>query len=293
MTQHEERCVSAMTRVMEKIQDTLTERGEPGPQPRSGFIPGDAAAAGRRVPRAFLDVTTQAWDPQKVDPVVVAFHERYASVCEQYRSVRARLLTMNTTDALQVLAITSSVPQEGKSVTTANLGIIMAEGGEHRILIADADFRRTSIARLLGIPSAPGLADVLRGEVTLDEALQPSPLCNLKILPAGRVADNNYGDLLGGPGARVALEALRERFDYTFVDTPPVKTVSDVCLLAPHCDGALLVIEMGRTPEPTVQQAVRTLQANNVRIVGTLLSRFRERGAGTYDRYYYASGYGC
>jgi capsular exopolysaccharide synthesis family protein len=229
---------------------------------------------------------TVVWDPRRVDPVVVAFHDRYSAICEQYRSVRARLITMNTNRTPRVLAITSAIPEEGKSVSTLNLSLVMAEGGEHRIAIIDADFRRTSIARMLGISESPGLAEVLRNEVPLEEALQPTPFPNLKVLPAGNVPDGVYGELLGGPNVNAVLAELRQSFDYAFLDTPPITTVSDVCLLAPQCDGAIIVVQMRRTPEPTVQQAVRTLQANNVKVLGSILSRFRERAAGYYDHYY-------
>ena len=267
----------------------------PAEEPPSSFVaepPPDISKfttpepAGDAHPTAPAGADTIEWNPKRVDPVVVAFHDRYSANCEQYRSVRARLLTMNSSRSQQVLAITSSVPEEGKSVSTINLGMVMAEGGEHHILVVDADFRRTSIARMLGIPCKPGLANLLNGEVTLEEAVQPTPFPNLKLLPAGEVRNKAYGDLLGGPAVTAALDECRTAFDYTFVDTPPVTTVSDVCLLAPYCDGAIMIVEMRRTPEPTVQQAVRTLQANNVKVLGCLLSRFRDRGSGYYEHYY-------
>lgn len=229
---------------------------------------------------------TMVWDAKRVDPVLVAFHDRYSAVCEQYRAVRARLVTMNSARAPQVLTITSSVPEEGKSVSTVNLGMIMAEGGEHQVLLVDADFRRSSIARMLGVSTAPGLADVLTGRMSLAEALQPTPLPNLKLLPAGEVRDRAYAELLSGPPIAALFEEFRGLFDYALIDTPPVTTVTDVCLLAPHSDGAVLVVEMHRTPEPTVQQAARTLQANNVKILGCILSRFRDRGTSYYEHYY-------
>jgi len=253
-----------------------------GTAPPSAFVAGENAGAAP----AALDGTTVRWDPQRVDPAVIAFHDRYSAVCEQYRGVRARLLTMNAARAAQVIAITSAIPEEGKSVSTINLSLVMAEGGEHRILLADADFRRTSIVRMLGVAEQPGLAEVLSGQVPLEAALQPTPLPNLKLLPAGRVRDNAFGELLGGPALAGVLEQFRRLFDYAFLDTPPVTTVSDVCLLAPRCDGAIVVVEMRRTAEPTVQQAVRTLQANSVKIIGAILSRFRERSAAYYEHYY-------
>lgn len=305
--------MGSMTRVMQKIQEVSSESEPIQPdeaaapatmgrneatETRSGFVAGEPQpepaqpastpheSAGRPSGPVQPDGQSAVWNAQRIDPSVVAFHDPYSAVSEQYRSVRARLLTMNAGHVPQVLAITSAIPEEGKSVTTLNLGLVMAEGGEHRILVVDADFRRTSLARMLGIPAEPGLAEVLRGEVRLESALQPSPLPNLHVLPAGKVVNSAYGELLGGAGVSAILGELRSAFDYTFVDTPPVTTVSDVCLLAPHCDGAVVVIQMCRTPEPTVQQAVRALQANNVKIVGTILSRFRERGSGYYEHYY-------
>jgi capsular exopolysaccharide synthesis family protein len=298
--------MSPMSRVMQRIRESASanEPVEPpvdlnGEMPmdsavvdetretEGGFVAEAPAQAVRRpaVPSPVDDRTVE-WDADKVDPVVIAFHDRYNAICEHYRGVRARLLTMNPQRASQVIAITSGIPEEGKSVSTLNLGLILAEGGEQRIVVADADFRRTSLARMLGVASSPGLADVLRGAVSLNDALQPTPLPNLKFLPAGDVHGQAYGDLLAGPSASATMEEFRSRFDYALIDTPPVTTVSDVCLLAPHCDGAIMVIQMCRTPEPTVQQAVRTLQANNVKVLGCLLSRARDRGTGYYEHYY-------
>ena len=284
--------MGSMTRVMQKVQEEqacaeqevmqAAETNAPAAED-SSFVPEEGVATAAV---AIADERTTEWDAKHVDPAVVAFHDRYSAVCEQFRSIRARLLTMNPTQSHQILAITSSIPEEGKSVTTVNLGMVMAEGGEHRILIADADFRRTSIARMLGINAKPGFAEVLRGEASLEVALQPTPFPNLKVLPAGEVKDNAYAELLSGPNTAAVVGEFRSMFDYAFLDTPPATTVSDVSLLAPLCSGALVVVEMHRTPEPTVQQAVRTLQSNNVKVLGCVLSRSRERGSRYYDHYY-------
>ncbi len=287
--------MSSMTKVMQKLAGTGgpadqaaaiadTQLSEP-PSAASAFV----AEGGASPPRAFalptLNDETSTWQTHQVDPSIIAFHDRYSTICERYRSIRARLLTMNPTRAPQVIALTSAVRREGKSVSAANLSLVMAEGGEQRVLLVDADLRRGSIARLLGIPESPGLVELLRGQATLAETLRPSPLPNLRVLPAGTVGKSGCAELLGGAAVTSLLNTFRRVFDYTLVDTPPVTIVSDVCLLAPRCDGAILVIQMHRTPEPTVQQAVRTLQANQVRILGSILSHFSERDNGYYDNY--------
>lgn len=310
--------MGSMTDVMKKVWesaasgDAQPDANAPTPPPdaesaQSGFLPADdpipvdhqppmddplaevlQPAADKPNSSIVTDPETIEWDAARVDPAIVAFVDQSSAICEQYRSVRARLLTMNRNNTPQVIVVTSSVPQEGKSVSTLNLGIVMAGGGEHNIVLVDADLRRTSIARLLGIDmdGKKGLADLLCGESTIDQVVLPTPFPNLKIIPAGQVNTRNYAELMGSSTARAVLADLRQSFDYAFVDTPPVTTVSDVSMMAPFCDGAILVIEMRRTPEPTVQAAVRTLQTNNIKILGCILARYREERAGYYDRYY-------
>jgi succinoglycan biosynthesis transport protein ExoP len=235
---------------------------------------------------AVVDDRTTDWDASKLDPALVAYHERYSPASEQYRSLRARLLNMNPRRMHQSIVITSSIPQEGKSITAINLGMVMAEGSEYKVCLVDADFRRSSVARMLGISPSPGLAELVRGTATLSDVLRPTPLPNLKVITAGSAADKKYGELFGASAMGTVLARLRDTFDYSFLDTPPVNTVSDVSMLAPHCDGAIIVIEMRRTPEPSVQEAVRTLQTTNVKILGCLLSRYNDQRGHYYERYY-------
>lgn len=285
--------MGSMFEVMKRVR----EEGQDGAPADARRLPGSVdptvpwEGGGARPPGENPDEQAARWDPQRIDPAVVAFHDRYSSVCEQFRSIRARLLSMNTANPHRVIAITSSVPQEGKSVTTVNLGLVMAEGGEHQTLIADADFRRSSIGRMLGLGARPGLAELIRGEASLAELLCPTPFPNLLVLPGGKTEVHNAIELLGSPNAREVLARLRATFDYTFLDTPPVNTVSDVSMLAPCCDGVIMVVEMHRTPEPIAQQAVRTLQANNVKILGCVPTRHHDRRSRYYGHYYYYHEY--
>ncbi|MFH1746375.1 MAG: CpsD/CapB family tyrosine-protein kinase [Planctomycetota bacterium] len=280
--------MGSMLEVMKKVRPDVPEAdigGAPG-FTTSVNPPPDAAQSGPVDEAGHADDQVVEWQASQVDAAVVAFHDRYSSVCEQFRSIRARLLNMNTTASHRIIAITSSLPREGKSVTTLNLGMVMAEGGEHRVLVADADFRRTSIGRMLGMSGRPGLAELIRGEQELARVLCPTPYPNLKILPPGVLGKQSAADLLGSPAVREVLAELRHSFDYIYLDSPPVNTVSDVSMLAPHCDGIILVVEMRRTPEPTAQQAVRTLQGNNIKILGCILTRHNDRRTHYYDRYY-------
>lgn len=216
---------------------------------------------------------TTPFERSRLDRSLVVAHQKNSPVSEQFRSLRARLLNMNPDRKRQLITITSSLPREGKSTTTLNLGLSMAENPELEIVVIDADLRRGAIGPMLGISSRPGLADWLRGAATLGEALRTTHLPNLKVIPAGGCAEVDPSSLLTTNATRHALQKLRDRFDYVLLDTPPVNSVSDVSVLAPHCDGSILVVEMGRTPESAVQEAVRTLHTNNVLVMGCVLTR--------------------
>lgn len=239
-------------------------------------------ATGERPPRPAATAASGAcaWDAARVHPALIVFHNRLAPVCEQYRALQARLLNMNSDEANVVIAITSSVAREGRTVTALNLGLVLAEGGRRQVAVVEADFRRPSFARLLGIDPAPGLAEALRGQATLEQALRPSPAANLSVLPAGRLGDDQPAELLAQPRFEDTLEALKQKFDHVLIDTPPINAFSDASLLAPRCDGALLVVRVGRVSEAAAQQAVGALRQNQANVLGCVLTRGDGPGAG-------------
>ncbi len=234
------------------------------------------------------------WNPQPAGGVaafnihesVVAFHDKAAEITEEYRSLRARLTAMNTTGENQVIAITSSIPKEGKSVTTMNLAWVTSEIKHFRVLMIDGDFRRSSLANMMGISEYPGLADLLRGEARLEDVIRPTPVPNLHVIPAGTTQEFNAAELLSTQKTAVVLNECKRRYQYCIVDTPPASTVSDASVIGPLCTGVLFIVRMGTTPEPIAKSTIRLLQSNNVNILGCVLAGHRE-SAGRYRRYYY------
>lgn len=219
---------------------------------------------------------------------LVPFFEPSSLVTEQYRSLRTRLLSQNPQYEHRVIAITSAVPKEGKSVTTLNLGCILAEIRHLRVLVVDGDFRRSSLARMLNQPNGPGLADVLSGDATYDEVLRDTPIPNLKFMPAGSTNKRSAAELLTDTGARPAFNRMRNSFHYTIVDTPPTTTVTDVGIIGQMCTGVIVIVRLHRTHEAAAKRAVRLLQVNNIQIVGCMIVGRDAPG----DRYSYGYGYG-
>jgi capsular exopolysaccharide synthesis family protein len=205
------------------------------------------------------------WD---VPSSMVAVHERSSSIMEQYRATRTWLLRQGTTADRGCLAVTSSIQREGKSVTTANLAVTMAEIRHMKVLAIDADFRQGSLARLFNIPNVPGLADVLSGRATLDKGIVKTPLENLSVLPAGTCRGVSPTELLNSSAAARVFDGIRERYHFVLVDTPPVQKLSDVGVIGALCTGILMIVRMHKTPSNLVRQSVHWLQSNNLNVVG-------------------------
>jgi capsular exopolysaccharide synthesis family protein len=229
---------------------------------------------------------------------LVPFHERSSLVTEQYRSLRTRLLSQNPHYEHRVLAITSPVPKEGKSVTTLNLGCILAEVRHLKVLVVDGDFRRSSLAGMLNQPKEPGLAEVLGGTAEFDEVIRPTPIPNLSFIPAGSTQERSAPELLTATNARSIFKRMQDDFHYTVVDTPPAMTVTDVGIIGQLCTGVILVVRLHRTDESAAKRATRLLQVNNVPIVGCVLvgrdappSRYGYEYGYAYNYYRYYNHY--
>lgn len=206
-----------------------------------------------------------------MSPEIVCYHDRASTQCEQYRSLRTRLISDNPKQDHRVYGITSTMEGEGKSVTAANLGFSLAEIRHLRVLIVDADFRASALAGMLGMESAPGLAELLREEASLGEVIRPTPWPNLFFLPPGHADGRSAPELLSTRVARATFRKIEREFQYSVVDTPPVSIVSDAGIIGQMTSGMIFVVRMNRTPEPMARRAVGLLTASNVPIVGCLL----------------------
>jgi capsular exopolysaccharide synthesis family protein len=203
------------------------------------------------------------------DRLMVAARAPHGDAAEQYRTLRTRIAQSENGHARRVLVVTSPAQGDGKSVTASNLALTMAQEFGRRTVLMDADLRRPGVHALLGVPLEPGLTEVLRGEVSLDEALVEIADVNLTVLPAGRPADRP-AELLGTTAMRRTLDALRSRFDRVLIDTPPVLPLADVGVLAPYADGVLLVVRAGATPKPLIERALASFDTG--RLLGVVLN---------------------
>jgi len=219
----------------------------------------------------------------------VTLHDPNSATAEKFRSVRTRLITANPGGGPRVLAVTSALHGEGKTVTTANLAFSLSELKYLRVAMIDLDFHGRGLSCLLGAESQPGLAELLRGEMPLAEVCMPVVRDNLYLVPAGDPAGMLPSELLASKLVGSVFKELTERFHYSLIDTPPVHEAADTGLIAPLCHSVIMVVRMNRTPEPLLSRCVKMLQANRVTVAGCILAGYTETAIAAQTHDYYQS----
>jgi len=236
--------------------------------PQTPIVPAAAAAmAAAPVNTAGADDVEQL--TVRLNPVLIAGLSPQSLAAEQYRALRTRLAHAEGASALRTVLITSPQKGEGKSVTSANLALTMAQELQRRVVIVEADLRKPSLGHLFNLPAGPGLAEYLVGAAELKDVMKFLPDHHLTVIPAG-TPPANPSELLGSTAMRRMLDQLRTRFDRVILDTPPVLPLADVAVLAPLVDGALLVVRAGYTPKPAIETALRAFDSS--RLLGIVLN---------------------
>jgi succinoglycan biosynthesis transport protein ExoP len=210
---------------------------------------------------------------------------------EAFLTLRTNLLFSPSVEKLKTLVVTSATPEEGKTVTSANLAVALAQQGL-RILLVDCDLRRPSVAKGFGGSSAGDcdLTRVLLGEGSVWDAIRPSGVEGLDILPTLTIPPNP-SELLGGAIMGRLLEEVSERYYMVIVDSSPLLPAADAAVLGARADAVLLVVRAGATQKEAAEQALRQLSTVGARVVGAILNDpdSRARHYAGYYRYQYYS----
>lgn len=202
-----------------------------------------------------------------------------SAAAEAYRILRTNLLYSIVDNPPEVIALTSPGAGEGKSVTCANLGVMLAYS-EKDTLIVDCDLRKPVMHRIFGKGNAEGLVNILAGERDLRETSQLF-LPQLRIVTAGPATPNS-AELLESARFAEFLYHAREEFDYVLLDSPPMGSVSDPVILATRVDGVLMVLDAQNTRKGALRQAIRRLEAIGATVLGTVMNRVESSKASHY-----------
>ena len=283
-----------MSRIDEALRKLADERAQPRPDgPASDtdwpFQPYQretepsrrpertAPATAERIPAAFPQPIAararakSATVGVKDDCKLVVSADASPVLVEQYRRLAAVLDQAHAEKQLKTVAVTSTMPREGKTLTAANLALTLSESYGRRVLLIDADLRRPSLHTALGVANGRGLGEILRSAQREWSFIEVTE--RLSLLPGGR-PDRNPLTVLGSPRLKELLEEWEAEYDWLVLDTPPVGVLSDAQIVGRLAGGVLFVIGAGSTPFSQVERAIAEIGQDCV--LGTVLNRIDE-----------------
>ena len=209
---------------------------------------------------------------------------------EAYKTLRTNIMFSLANDGKhKVIVVTSAVPGEGKSTTVLNLAITFSQIGS-RVLVIDGDLRKPKIHKYLGIENNKGLSGILSGFIKIEDGVRKTEQ-GFDCITAGSIPPNP-SELIGSPMLAKCLENLGEKYDYVFIDSPPVTVVSDTLTMAAMSDGVLLVARSNYTPKSLLKQSINNIKITKAKVIGVVVNAVdtKKRTYGAYKGKYYSRG---
>lgn len=202
---------------------------------------------------------------------------------EAYKALRTNIQFCGKD--IKVIAVISNDSNEGKTTTTIELAKSLCEAGK-KVLLIDADMRRSDMLnRYSTVKALPGLSQLLSGMNTLDEVLFTAENENFDIIFAGKYPPNP-SELLGSSDFKALIDSQRDNYDYIFVDCPPVGLVIDGAIVSSVCDGALMVIRVGKVKYRDAQDVKLQIEKSGCKFLGVILNTVEIKSKSYYNKYY-------
>lgn len=234
-------------------------------------------------------IQRQAIKDSPIAPSIVTHHRPRSVESEVYRVARTALLMAARRSDVRTMVVTSPQPSDGKSTTIGNLAVALAQSGR-RVILIDADMRRPVVADNFGVPSSPGLSDILSSSCAATEAIRPSGIANLDIIPAGSQT-SSPAELLETQRLPRLLGALQKHYDLVLIDAPPILAVADPAIIAPLVDAVVLTVRIRKNGRRVVEQAIKTLKDQEIELTGVVVNGV-DNDAKTYRYGEAGDGYG-
>lgn len=220
----------------------------------------------------------------------IVLKDPHSHLAENYRVIRTNIILSSPDSHPKNILITSISAQEGKTATSVNLALVLAQS-DHKVLIVDADLRRPRIHKIFGIENATGLSSYLAGASDIEFFSVPNT-ANLHIIPSGPVPPNP-SELISSNRMRELLSVLQEKFDFIIWDSPPLFTVAESLVLSKLLDGTIIVAKAGSTTYEDLNRGIKSIKDIEARILGVVINgldiKETDRYYNRYYGYYYTS----
>ena len=255
----------------------------------------DTDALGKKYNKAIIGDIQAFGDSKKkrdADDVHLKLTDKDAPfhIIESYKSIRTNLSFALSTVEKKTFVVSSANPGEGKSTTSANIAIAIAQSGSH-VLLIDADMRKSVQHKIFELVNKKGLSTAVSKMHTPDECIQKNVMENLDVMTAGPIPPNP-SELLASDTMEQMLNELSEKYDAILIDTPPVNVVTDAMELAKSVSGIVLVVRYGRTTDEDVDNVFKRVELANMNLLGFILNGVKSKHAGYYSKHGKGKYYG-
>ncbi|WP_144531781.1 CpsD/CapB family tyrosine-protein kinase [Bacillus pumilus] len=217
---------------------------------------------------------------EKRDLSCISVLDPHSVIAEQFRTIRTNIEFTSIQTRLKSILVTSSLPKEGKSFTAANLAAVFAQQ-KKRVLLMDADLRKPSVHEYFDLNHHTGLTNVLLNNCSLEEAILPTPIEHLELLPSGTIPPNP-AELLSSSVMKQLFYEIEQQYDMVIVDSAPLLPVADAKILANRTDGSILVVLSGKTKIAAVKKSKEVLDGTTGKLLGAMLNGKKEKKGRLY-----------
>ena len=236
-------------------------------------------------PARWLRRTTNVIEPDRLR--LIAHYQPHSQIAEAFRSLRTSMLLNAGSKQPKLLAVTSSMPAEGKTLTAINLALVLAQHGAS-VLLVDADLHQPTLQQAFQLAPQPGLTDILSGACAVDDAIVSLEMLPRIALVTSGTDSASVPELLASPKMFDLLYSWREQYDHVVLDTPPVSLFTDAVVLAARADAVLLVARAGATTSYSLRRSRDVLERAGAKLAGVVLNGIDQSYQSSY---YYRYGY--
>ncbi len=230
-----------------------------------------------------LNIVRRLFKRREPNEIIVCFDQVRSPAIEAFRTLRTNLSHGRVNTRVRTVLITSSIPQEGKTTISANLGVVVAQEGKD-VLLIDCDLQQPRLHKIFDVPGGPGITEVLTGQAGIDEVIIHTRQKNLCVIPGGK-PPKNPAEVLLREELPTLLNTLKQFYSLIIIDTAPLIPISDGLILGRLCDAVIMVIRSGITPAEAGRKARFLLNRVGAKIAGIVLNDVNLPG-NRYYRYY-------
>ncbi len=222
-----------------------------------------------------------------VNPCLVTITDPHSAIAEEYRRFKSILIRETKTDFHNTIMITSAIDNEGKSNTSVNLAVSIAHDIDHSVILVDADLRKPTLHKYLGIEYKYGLSEYLSRDIDISDIIIKTGIGNLVFIPAGNQVENPV-ELLSSQKMQSLIKEFKQKYmdRYIIIDTPPILPFAEGITIASYVDGIVFVIREAHAQKKTIEEALHMIKASN--ILGVV---YNDASAGSFHTPYYRYGY--